>query len=383
MRHLGGRKIFLLGFIIVLLIGIPVTIYLVQRQQETRTRAEKSTNLLFTPESTVTTPIQKNVGESIPLDVYVDPGTNLVSFVKLEIAYDPEKLATDSATAFVQNTAVFPSVLEGPVYTPGKITVTLSVGPDPTKAIQVRSKAATITFKALSSTPPGQPTVVSYGATTQALSIGFNDQASENVLSSATPANIAIGGESVVPTEPVPTQPVSPTPEVLPTAIPTQPITPTGGATPSANVAPVCSLLSVDKAASGDAPLALTFTATGTDSDDTLSKVTFNFGDGAIVDVTDGTGTGTASISAQSAHTYTAVGTFTAFALLTDSQGGVSDSESCKQTVTVTGTSSATVAPTDAAVPTLEPTGSTGAAMAIGAVLMAIIVGGGFLFFLL
>ncbi len=57
MHRLGGRKIFLFGFIAVLLIGIPVTLYLVQRQQETRTRAEKSTNLTFTPESTPQTPI--------------------------------------------------------------------------------------------------------------------------------------------------------------------------------------------------------------------------------------------------------------------------------------------------------------------------------------
>lgn len=381
MHKLGGRKIFLFGFIAVLLIGIPVTVYLVQRQQETRTRAEKSTTLAFTPESSSTAPIQKNVGDAIPLDIFVDPGTNLVSFVKLEIQYDPEKIATDSANAFAQNSTVFPSVLEGPVYAPGKISVTLSVGPDPTKAIQAKAKAATVTFKAVNTTPPGQPTLVSYGATTQALSIGFNDQASENVLSSATPATIAIGGPG--PSEPIPTEVLSPTPVV--TAAPTIPaetITPTIvpqiSSSPSANLTPVCSLLSVDRATTGDAPLSLTFTATGTDVDDTISKVTFNFGDGAVVDVTDSGGVGTASVSAQSAHTYNEAGTFTASAILTDSQGGVSDSASCKQAVTVTG---ATVAPS--AAPSIAPTGSTEVAMAIGAVLLTIIIGGSFLFFFL
>lgn len=383
MHKFGGRKIFLFGFIAMLLIGIPVTVYMVQRQQETRTRAEKSTNLTFTPESSANAPIQKSVGDTIPLDVFVDPGTNLVSFVKLEISYDPEKLATASADAFTQNAAVFPSVLEGPIFSSGKISVTLSVGPDPTKAIQTKSKAATISFKALSNTPPGQPTVVSYGATTQALSIGFNDQASENVLSSATPATIAIGG-TTGPTEPVPTEALSPTQTPTSGVTPSLPpvlITPTIGTSPSANLAPVCSLLAVDKAPSGDAPLTLTFTATGTDADDTVSKVTFNFGDGGVIDVTDAGGVGTASVSAQATHTYDAGGTFTATAILTDSKNAVSVPSGCKQTVTVAASSSATEAPT--AAPTLEPTGSTEVAMAIGAVLVTVIIGGGFLFFFL
>jgi hypothetical protein len=379
MHKLGGRKIFLFGFIAVLLIGIPVTIFLVQQQQDTRTQAAKSTTLSFTPESSANAPLQKKVGDEIPLDIYVDPGTNLVSFVKLEIQYDPEKLATSSANAFTQNSTVFPSVLEGPVYSPGKISVTLSVGPDPTKAIQTRAKAATVSFKALSNTPPGTPTLVSYGASTQALSIGFDDQASENVLASATPASIAIGGESVTPSEPVPTEALSPTPTTEVTPI----ISPTISTSPSANLAPVCSLLAVDGATSGNAPLSLTFTANGTDPDDTLSKVTFNFGDGGVVDVTDAGGIGTASVSAQMAHTYTSGGTFTASAVLTDSKGGVSDSASCRQTISVTGSGSATIVPSDTPVPSLEPTGSASTAMAIGAVLMAIIVGGGFLFFFL
>src|SRR3954471_10323760 len=130
----SGKKIFLGGFIAVLLVGIPLTVYLLQQQQEVRSHAEKSTNVSFSPDSSQTTPLQKNVGDVIPLDITINPGKNLVSFVKLEIQYDPEKLATDSANAFQANNVVFPSILEGPVYSAGKISVTLSVGPDPTKA---------------------------------------------------------------------------------------------------------------------------------------------------------------------------------------------------------------------------------------------------------
>ncbi|HUQ85172.1 MAG TPA: PKD domain-containing protein [Candidatus Limnocylindrales bacterium] len=384
---LNGRKIFLFGFIAILLIGIPVTIYLVQRQQQTQSRAEKATNLTFTPASSPSAPIQKKIGESIPLDIFVDPGTNLVSFVKLEIQYDPEKIATAETGAFTPNAAVFPSVLEGPVYSPGKISVTLSVGPDPTKAIQTKARAATLIFKAIGNTEPGIPTVVSYGVSTQALSIGFNDQASENVLSSSTPANIVIGGTAgptvPIPTgSPVPTRSVTAGPTQAPPIVPTISLPPSGGATPSANTNPVCSALTVDKSPSGTAPLALNFGATGSDPDGTVSKVTFNFGDGQVVDVTDpASGVGTATVSAQTSYTYNTPGTYTAAAILTDNANGVSASSSCTQTVTVSG--APTTAPPVEPPVSLAPTGSAEVAFGIGALLITVILGGGFLFFFL
>ncbi len=379
--HLSGKRIFLFGFIAVLLIGIPVTVYLVQRQQQTQSHAAKSTNLAFSPDSSASAPIQKNVGDPIPLDISVDPGTNLVSIVKFEIVYDPTKLATASANAFQQDDNeknAFPALVEAPIYTPGKITVTLSVGPDPTKAIQTKVKAATVTFTALANTPAGTPTLVSYGINTQVSSAGPNDQAAENVLSSATPATIVIGGAAVSPTASIPT--VTPTPTEVVTPTPTQ--VPTATPTPSAtNQVPVCSSLTVDNS-TGNAPLTVNFTANGSDSDGTVSKVTFNFGDGQVSDVTTGGGIGTASASAQTAHTYNSGGTFTASAVLTDNSNGVSDSSSCKQTITVTG-ASVTTAPTSTPAPTIAPTGSTETTIGIGAAVLTFVLGGGFLFFFL
>src|SRR5205823_5958346 len=101
----------------------------------------------------------------------------------------------------------------------------LSVGPDPTKAIQSVVKAATINLKAIANTPAGTPTLVTYGATTQVLSIGSNDQASENVLSSETPATIIIGGAA-------PSGNPSGGPSGNPSDQPTQAI-PTGTPTPT------------------------------------------------------------------------------------------------------------------------------------------------------
>lgn len=401
--NFNGKKLFLVGFIVVLLVGIPLTVYLLQQQQEVRSRAEQSTIVAFSPDSTQAAPIQKNVGESIPLDISVDPGKNLVSFVKLEIQYDPDVLATDSANAFQANTTAFPSVLEGPVYTPGKIAVTLSVGPDPTKAIQQKVTAATVTFQALKETPPGTPTLVTYSTNTQVLSIGSNDQASENVLSSTTPATIAIGG-GAEPTEPIPsgsptpTVPVSETPTaapVNPTDFPTptfapSPTTPISDGSPGAtNILPVCSSLVVDRETTGAAPFAITFTANGSDSDGTISKVTFNFGDGQVSDVTEAGGIGTASINVQASHTYENPGTYQASTLLTDSSNDVSTIDAnCQQTITVTEASSSAqpdggTVEQPQAQPTIPPTGPAELAMGAGIAALMLIFGGAFLFFML
>lgn len=400
--NIGGKKLFLIGFLVVLLVGIPLTVYLLQQSQEVRTRAEKSTVISFSPDSTQVAPITKNVGDTIPLDITVDPGKNLVSFVKLEIQYDPEVLATDSANAFQANITAFPSVVEGPLYTPGKIAVTLAIGPDVTKAIQTKVKAATVTFKALKNTPTGTPTQVSFGVSpkTQVLSLGENDQASEDVLSSATPALIAIGGTA--PTQPIPSGSPTPTTEVpspeptveTPTAVPTLPVDvptatpttpqPTGGpGTP--NTLPICNSLVSDRAASGNAPFAITFTANGSDTDGTISKVTFNFGDGQQSDVTASGGIGTAAVNVQASHTYNNPGTYQATAILTDSASGVSTpNDNCKATITVSSTTASSSGGTGGGNTTyIAPTGSFENSLIIGAAVLMLVIGGGLIFFIL
>jgi PKD domain-containing protein/cohesin domain-containing protein len=400
---LTGRKLFLIGFVFILLIGIPVAVYVVQQQTNPNSHAQQSTNLAFSPTSSTAAPIQSTVGAAIPLNITVDPGKNLVSFVKLEIQYDPSVLATASANAFQANTNAFPSVLEGPIYSPGKIDVTLSVGPDPTKAIQQEVTAATVTFTALKNTPPGTPTLVTYTSSTQVLSIGSSDQASENVLSSATPATIEIGGAST-PTEsipsgtPTPGVSIPPTVAVSPTEIPTAtpelsaapsqaptatPAISSGPAPTNSGPGPSCNTLSVDRATTGNAPYSVTFTANGTSDNGTISKVSFNFGDGQVSDVTEAGGIGTATVNVQASHTYNNPGTYAASAVLTDNNNNVSSSSAaCQQTITVnqaSGSAGTNTNPT----PTMPPTGSTGIAIGLGLGAMLLIVGGGLIFFIL
>jgi len=412
---LGGKKLALIGFVIVLLIGIPTTIFFLQQQQQTTSQAQQSTDLGFLPESSNSEPIQKNIGDEISLDVMVDPGTNLVSFVKLQILYDTDKITPIAEDAFVPDTVTFPTVLEGPVFSDGKIEITLSVGPDPTKAVQSLAKAGTVKFTAIANTAPDQPTLVTYGQATQVLSIGSGDQASENVLSSTTPAVIVIGGEGQpsgtlipVPTGSItPTAPTSPTTAIPTTVTATNTPTPTTQASPSAtpspsptgggsssnNQAPVCNDLAVDRATTGIAPYAITFTASGTDADGTISKVNFNFGDGDVSgDVTTSGGIGTNSINVSVSHEYQNSGTFTASAVLTDDSGDASSATSCEQTIIVQagatatpGSGGQTTNPTATFTPTpsIAATGIFDTAIGIGVVSMFLIIGGSLLFFML
>lgn len=385
------KKLLLFGFIFVLLIGIPLTVYMLQQRQQTRSHAQASTTLSFSPPS-----LDKTVGETIPLDININPGTNSVIAIKLVIAYDPTKIATMEAApsqtfsdgndaTFQRNAAAFPTIMEGPTYTPGKIVVTLNVGFDVTKAIVSPTKVGTLTLKALGATQ-GTPTKITFTQDTLVSSTAQTDQSAENVLSSASPGLISISpaGQS---TTPAPT---------------TNPAASSSASTP--NQPPVCSSLNTDRTPSGTAPFSLTFTANGTDQDGTINKASFNFGDSPVTILTQTGGLGSNSVSISSSHTYNNPGVYKASVVLTDNQGATSASDSCTQTITVLAASqgaggglggantSSQAATTNASNPTsLSPTPvssipSTGPGdqiLGFGAVVAAISILGTIIFFAL
>lgn len=308
-----GKKLLLLGFILVLLIAIPLFVYIVQKQQETRIRAAPSTTLAFSPPTVLAT-----AGATLKLDIMITPQANQVSFVKLIINYDPTKL-TKKDPGLVENKQLFPSVLEGPTYdettSPATATISLSVGADPAKVITGTAavRIASINFEALAPTTDTNPTKVTFGSGTQALSIGSTDAANENVIQ---PSSLASSAEVSIASGPTPT--------------PTQ-----GPPSTSSNNPPVCSSLSLDRQPVGTAPFSIAFTAVGTDSDGAIQKVTFDFGDGPVQDVTQGATLGTNSVNVQISHTFHTAGTFNVTSVFTDDKGGLSDPAKCAQTITV------------------------------------------------
>lgn len=177
-----------------------MTVALIAQQQNTKSKAAASTTLYFEPTSSSNAPITKNIGENIDLDIYVDPGSNLVTFVRYQITFDATKMQLSTTDPITLNSTIFSSV-EGPVVTNGTIAQSVSIGSDPTKAIQKVTKIGTLHFKAVGGTAQ-TPTTVVFGNLTQSLSSAGSDQASQNILSSTTPANIIIN--SITEASPVP-----------------------------------------------------------------------------------------------------------------------------------------------------------------------------------
>lgn len=357
MSIFSGKKLILLGFIVVLLVAIPLTVYLVQQQQKTRSSAAPSTVL-----SLKETPQTVAVGDSVSLDIMVDPGQNYVSLAKFTISYDPTRLSlaedgfvvnTNTATVFVQ-----------PTYGPSSVSVTLATGGGQTKVLQSITRIATVTFTALAPTETAQ-TQVTFSSDTEVLSSASTDTPKENVLLRKSEALITITGEVTTTTTTIPEVTITTTTTTVP---------PTTTTTTLPNQNPVCTSLGSGGVASGAAPLTVSFTAIGNDADGTVGKITFNFGDGTVSDLTEGGGVGTASINSVADHIYNSGGTFTATAILTDNVGGVSTTENCTQAITVSGESVVptttpvpTLEPLATPVPTLEPTGPNETIMTIGA----------------
>lgn len=153
-------------------------------------RPNKTTIVSLVESGGESTTIEK-VGETVTLDLMLDPGRNQVTFFKIDLRYDPTRLSIDDKNGFNAE-KTFESVLEGPTYDSGKISATLSTGDNPKKAITSPIKAATLTFKTLASTEVDLPTLVDFGSDTTVLSIAPDDAASENVISTINPARITI-----------------------------------------------------------------------------------------------------------------------------------------------------------------------------------------------
>lgn len=349
------KKILLIGFVAILLITIPVTMFVLQQQQEIRSQAQASTSLSFTPLSTTANPYQVKVDDTVSLDVMVNPNGNSISFVRLEIQYDPTKLAPpeDVTTLFTQNKTAFP-VTNQPVVNDtdsGKVIISVSVDTQATTDITTLTKVGTLQFKAIEKTET--PTQVVYGIQTQVLSKAEGDQASEDVLlpSGKSPAIIAVV-EGTEPSPSVsPTESITPSPSITVTTSPEPTISPSPTVA-ATNVAPACVSLVAD-VTSGTAPLTVNFTAIGSDTDGTVEKITFNLGDTNVASVTEGLSL--SSASGQLAHTYTSGGIFTASTVITDNSSGTSTNV-CSQTITVTGPT----ATPGAGTPTTAPTVAVG-----------------------
>lgn len=383
--QLFKNRYFLLGNLLLIILAIPLTLFLVRRQQELRGSAAPTTTLAIEP-NTVTANTCQN---PITMDVFVDPDKNLVSIVDMYVVYDATKL---ELTRINPNKTNFPLTLRGPNYTSGKANISLSIGSDVTRAIQQKTKVATLEFKPLAATSGGPVTVSLDKAQTRVFSLSKTDEAGENVLLNTLDTAVTINTQANCPAvSPGVTGTATPSATITRAISPaTATATPTPSTPPLVNQAPVCTALAATPT-SGAAPLTVNFTATGSDANNTIAKVTFNYGSGPAQEVTTGGGIGTNALNLSNSHTFPTAGTFPVAITITDVDGAVSSaSASCAQTITVsaaqtggtngegTGGSKGGTTPT----PTLESPGSALQTVGIVGGIFLALAGGFFLLML-
>lgn len=344
----SGKRLFILGFLVVLLVAIPLTIYLAGQQQKTNSSAQAATVMTL---STTTPSVQ--VGDPVPIALTISPGTNSVAYAKIVINYDSAKFSV-ATSAFTpqQNGAMsfFGNPAAAVTQTDGSITIQLSTGGttgNPLGGLTTNQVVGTFNLVAKESTDSLPTPITIVKDQSLANSVGPGEQQLDDVLDSVNGTSVTITDAASVLT-PTPTETLTLTP------------TPTAA---QANQAPTCTGLTVSGLATDSAaPVTVTFTGAGNDADGTITKATFNFGDGAVQDLTQDGGLGSASVNIETTHDYAAGGNFTASLVLTDNNGAQSSSTTCVQSVAISGNGSTTatndeITATSAPQPTLVQTG--------------------------
>lgn len=355
------KKLILLGFGLVLLIGLPLVLYLLQQQTQPTSKAAAVTVFSFDGPSSV------NSGQALALNLNVDPGgQNQVSFVKFTFSYDSNAL--NPATNFISiNTSTY-TVLASPdpVCNGNQCTVTrtISVGTNQNAIIKSKTSIATVNFTATNNANSTQLSFVDNQ--NQALSVGSADQPAENVFQSGTPFPITI---STTASTGGTTPTITTTPAPPATSNP-----PSGGGAPASTISVGCTSF-IAQPTSGNPPLATTFTTVASSSNDTIAQLAINYGDGSTDTIASGSGIGTGSLNNQITHTYSNNGVFTAQATVTTSGGATNPSGTCKTTVTV-GSAAATLAGGGK----LPPTGPGQTIMFVGVAGAILSVLGGLIF---
>ena len=185
------NKLFLIiGLIVLGFVALPATIFFFQQRQVTESQAEKTVIMSFEPSSTQSGPMQIPSGTTFTLDVYMDPGSNTVSYVKSEIMYDTNVF--ELAGGFIPNRKVFSQIVEAPANTPGKVITTQSIGSDVNRAIKEKTKIGTLALKVKANVNANATASVSFGPGSQVLATSANSNFDENVIASTQPAYVQI-----------------------------------------------------------------------------------------------------------------------------------------------------------------------------------------------
>lgn len=202
------KKLVFILIAVLLLIAIPITVYLVGKQQETRSKAAPATTLTFIP-----TVVTKQVGEQFSISVQMNTGTNNVAAAELHILFDATVLEALSITS--SNFA--PKIAASGVVSPGSASITVAAE-NTTTPINGTGTIAVIQFRGKA--PTAIPSLIKFDSTTFVSGLG---EVTANVLTTTGISSVTITGNTGSTTPGIPSVlDVSPT-----TAATTSSITPT------------------------------------------------------------------------------------------------------------------------------------------------------------
>lgn len=178
------------GVFFITLALLPVIVSYSEQHQTRIVNAAPATTLYFMPKTDPGNPLIAKPGDTVSMDIYMNPGTNLPYVTKLNIKYDPIVFEADKESLKI-NKKNFPKILEGTTIAEGNINITLSTGSGPSKVIKNITKLGTLDLEVKSSNR-GEISEVTFGKETLILSINESDFPGESVLESAIPAHIKV-----------------------------------------------------------------------------------------------------------------------------------------------------------------------------------------------
>jgi hypothetical protein len=173
------KKVFLYVSIGITLLAIPITVFLVSKNQEIRKKAAPASSLSLVPATII-----KRVGETFTLEVKLNTAGNQIMTVQLGIVYDPTKLKAEDIT----NGSLAPTIrVSGRAEVSGKATITVGAR-DTATPINGTGTIAILTMRAL--TASSGPVSINFSPHPDTQANALNEE--NNAIVGLQGANITI-----------------------------------------------------------------------------------------------------------------------------------------------------------------------------------------------
>ena len=216
------KKVLLYVSIGLLLLAIPATIFFLGQQRDLRAKAAPATTISLTPATQTV-----KVGDSVKLNVTINPGSNEVVSARIHVTYDPVKLTAISIT----NGTNAPKILNSGVVASGSANITVAAASN-AQPITAPGSIAVITLTANTATTAIAPATVEFATDTF---VGALSEPDTNVLVGSVGAKITISGTATsTPTLVLTTPSGTPSATLTPNVTPTIPASQSGVASSSA-----------------------------------------------------------------------------------------------------------------------------------------------------